>query len=94
MCTSQRLQERVTEAAKVSLKERIDGQATAYRKALEIDRIKMDQSVGFLNEAAFAQVEKQVRHGGPSVLDPSSLDCCYESKQLSVVELRKLKARE
>lgn len=58
----------MAEAAKNSLKERIDGQANAYRAAMEIDRIKMDHSVTILNEAAFAQVEKEVRCRG-------ALDC-------------------
>lgn len=68
--TSQGLQDRATEIAKDGLKERIGGQADSYRAAMEIDRIKMDQSVRILNEAAFSLVEKEVRSGGPLGFDP------------------------
>ncbi|CAM9442057.1 unnamed protein product [Ectocarpus sp. 12 AP-2014] len=54
------LQERGLEVAKKSLEQRIDAQAGMYRAAMDIDRIRMDESVRILNDAAFAQVEKQV----------------------------------
>lgn len=43
------------------MEQRIDAQAGMYRAAMDIDRIRMDESVRILNDAAFAQVEKQVR---------------------------------
>lgn len=59
--TSQDLIERVKEVAKKRLQERIDRQAAAFRTAMEIDRMKMDESVRLLNEEAFVQVENEVR---------------------------------
>lgn len=59
--TSQDLIERVKGVAKKRLQEWIDRQAAAFRAAMEIDRMTMDESVRLLNEEAFVQVENEVR---------------------------------
>lgn len=59
---SQGLHQRAREAAKDSLKVCIDGESDTFSKAMEIDRMKMNQCVMDLNKTAFEKVEKEVSH--------------------------------
>lgn len=60
-CTGQDLQERATAKAKRGLSDWINGQAQDFRWCTEIERTKMNLTVGLLNQEACAHVNKEVR---------------------------------